>query len=235
MKSIMEEASSIAKAIEKGWQRAGKPQEFTVKVFEEPQKNFIGLTTKPAKIGLFFEPSSIKTPENKDKRFDSRAHRPLPQRSFKEEVANEFQKTNQRQERPAQKRFSSPQDKHTLNKPQEKAAGSFEKNLDKNKQQRNDFQSSKDTAFSSPWNEELTQSAKDWIKQSLQLVGANDQNFNAEIDRYALRITFLKQITQDGEHEKMLFRSWAYLIMQALRQKYKRPLKGLKIILMSNA
>ena len=44
MKSIMEEASSVAKAIEKGWQRAGKPQEFTVKVFEEPQKNFIGLT-----------------------------------------------------------------------------------------------------------------------------------------------------------------------------------------------
>lgn len=235
MKSIMEEASSIAKAIEKGWQRAGKPQEFTVKVFEEPQKNFIGLTTKPAKIGLFFEPSSIKSPENKDKRFDSRAHRPLPQRSFKEEVAHEFQKTNQRQERPTQKRFNSPQDKHTLNKPQEKSAGSFEKNLDKNKQQRNDFQSSKETAFSSPWNEELTQSAKDWIKQSLQLVGANDQNFNAEIDRYALRITFLKQITQDGEHEKMLFRSWAYLIMQALRQKYKRPLKGLKIILMSNA
>ncbi len=55
MKSIMEEASSIIKAIEKAWQRADKPQNFSVKVFEEPEKNFLGITTKSAKIGLFFD------------------------------------------------------------------------------------------------------------------------------------------------------------------------------------
>jgi len=55
MKSIMEEASSIAKAVEKGWERAGKPKEFTVRIFEEAQKNFIGMTTKPAKVGILFQ------------------------------------------------------------------------------------------------------------------------------------------------------------------------------------
>ncbi len=59
MKSIMEEASTIVKAIEKGWARAGKPQEFTVKIFEEPQKNIFGITTKPAKIALFFNEQVI--------------------------------------------------------------------------------------------------------------------------------------------------------------------------------
>jgi predicted RNA-binding protein Jag len=54
MKSLMEEASSIAKAIENGWIRAGKPKEFTVKVHEEPVKNFFGITTQPAKVGIFF-------------------------------------------------------------------------------------------------------------------------------------------------------------------------------------
>ena len=54
MKSLMEEASSISKAIEKGWTNAGKPKEFTIKIYEEPQKNFIGMTTRPAKIGIFF-------------------------------------------------------------------------------------------------------------------------------------------------------------------------------------
>ncbi len=54
MKSIVEEASSIVKAIEKAWIRAGKPASFQVKVFEEPQKNFFGLTIRSAKIGLFF-------------------------------------------------------------------------------------------------------------------------------------------------------------------------------------
>jgi len=54
MKSLMEEASSISKAIEKGWLNAGKPAEFTIKVYEEAEKNFFGMTTKPAKIGIFF-------------------------------------------------------------------------------------------------------------------------------------------------------------------------------------
>ncbi len=39
MKSIMEEASSIAKAVEKGWMKAGCPKEFSVKVFENAEKN----------------------------------------------------------------------------------------------------------------------------------------------------------------------------------------------------
>jgi predicted RNA-binding protein Jag len=68
MKSIMEEASSIIKAIEKGWASAGQPKEFTIKIFEEPQKNFIGLTTRPAKIGIFFQESAQKeAPSRKQK------------------------------------------------------------------------------------------------------------------------------------------------------------------------
>lgn len=54
MKSIIEEASSIAKAIEQAWQRAGKPLEFSIKVFQIPQKNFFGFTKVSAKIGIFF-------------------------------------------------------------------------------------------------------------------------------------------------------------------------------------
>jgi predicted RNA-binding protein Jag len=54
MKSIIEEASSIAKAIEQAWERAGKPLEFSIKVFQLPQKNFFGFTKVSAKIGIFF-------------------------------------------------------------------------------------------------------------------------------------------------------------------------------------
>lgn len=56
MKSIIEEASSISKAIKNGWIKAGRPQEFSVKIFEEPEKGFLGLFTKKrAKIGIFFK------------------------------------------------------------------------------------------------------------------------------------------------------------------------------------
>lgn len=51
----MEEASSIVKAIEAAWIRAEKPREFSVKVFEEPEKNFFGMVTKSAKIAFIYK------------------------------------------------------------------------------------------------------------------------------------------------------------------------------------
>lgn len=55
MKSIVEEASSIGKAIEQAWNRAGKPADFSVKIFEEAKKNLFGFVAQSAKIGLFFD------------------------------------------------------------------------------------------------------------------------------------------------------------------------------------
>lgn len=54
MKSVIQEASSLMKAIEKGWEKAGSPNEFTVKVLEQAERNFIGLTTKQAKVCILF-------------------------------------------------------------------------------------------------------------------------------------------------------------------------------------
>lgn len=65
MKSIIEEAPSILKAIEKAWVRAGNPREFSVKIFEEAQKSFFGLTTKQAKVGVFFEIEPIQADSHK--------------------------------------------------------------------------------------------------------------------------------------------------------------------------
>lgn len=85
MKSIMEEASSVAKAIEKAWESAGKPTDFSIKVFEEPKKNFIGLTVQSAKVGIFFEEKVVKTEQRVERnrprpeapRRDSQAPKPL--------------------------------------------------------------------------------------------------------------------------------------------------------------
>lgn len=65
MKSIIQEASSIAKAIEEGWTKAQKPQQFSVKILEEAEKNFLGLTRKSAKVAIFFDEMSSKPAEHK--------------------------------------------------------------------------------------------------------------------------------------------------------------------------
>ena len=205
MKSIMEEASSVAKAIEKGWARAGKPQEFTVKVFEEAQTSFFGfITSKPAKIGLFFQEQTISQPMRHQK---DRA----PQNSPKKYTANV-----QAQQQPARQ----PQLRQPAAAPQ---------------QPRPERAPRTDLHSTTPWSPELMDAAQEWVKDSLQLMSLSSVSFNTEADRYALKFTFSKPLLELSEKEKMLFRSWAYLIMQALRQKFKRPLKGLKVILTSNA
>lgn len=59
MNSIVQEASSVAKAVEAAWVKAGKPQKFSVRIFEEAEKNFFGITSKPAKIALLFEKKDV--------------------------------------------------------------------------------------------------------------------------------------------------------------------------------
>lgn len=197
----MEEASSIAKAIEKGWARAGKPQEFTVKVFEEAQKNFIGMTTKPAKIGLFFEENSIASA-----------------------------KQGSRDRMPVRKTQPS----HTQKQPQGQQSQPRHAQTQPQRQERPQPQQRKEAPTTSPWSNELIEAAREWVQDSLTMLGQKNATFSVDVDRYALKLQFNQLITKNGDREKMLFRAWAYLIMQALRQKFKRPLKGLKIILMSN-
>lgn len=62
MKSVVAEASSISKAIEKALNDAKNPQEFSVKILETPLKNFLGFTIRSAKIALMFtEPKAKKS------------------------------------------------------------------------------------------------------------------------------------------------------------------------------
>lgn len=82
MKSIMEEASTISKAIENAWNRAGQPQEFTVKILEHPKTTFFGLKTeKSAKIAFFFN-------EVPHKGKDHIAARPMQQKSHQKTLDN---------------------------------------------------------------------------------------------------------------------------------------------------
>ena len=98
MKSLIEEASSIIKAIEKAWEQAGKPQSFSVKIFEEPESNFLGFNKKPAKVGIFFEETLKET-------LRSNNH----QRSYNKEADHRNgAHTENREARPSRSNFSGP-------------------------------------------------------------------------------------------------------------------------------
>ncbi len=180
MKSIMEQAGSIVKAIEKAWNRAGKPQDFSVKVFEHEQKNFFGMTTKPAKIGIFFEEKPVSVSSK-----DRRVRKKYTPTQVKQQPVRPFQKT----ENP-----------------------SFEKRQ-------------------ILWNDEMVNTAQDWVKKTLVLMGLPNIQFNAKVVGKNLKFEFDTPVIGNRMKEKQLFRSFAYLIMATLRNQFKQEFRDLKIVL----
>jgi len=62
MKSLLQEGSSVATAIEKAWTEAGKPIEFTIKILAQGEKSFLGLSKEPAIISLLYDPKKQTAP-----------------------------------------------------------------------------------------------------------------------------------------------------------------------------
>lgn len=115
MKSLVEEASTIVKALEKAWTRAGKPQTFSVKIFEEEETNFFGFTKKSAKVGIFFEETQPSANETKKTPLHGNAAQNNNQRPFRSRDNrrdNQSQQNRQGGDNKQKHRSSSGQGQH---------------------------------------------------------------------------------------------------------------------------
>jgi hypothetical protein len=209
MKSIMEEASSIFKAIENAWKRAGQPQDFSVKVFEEPQRNFFGLTVKSAKIGLFFDEKSLaKTkvtpPANPKPKIESQ---PKPQ-----------------QEKPVNQKKSAPQKNKESMPPKKTPAPTQPKPV---------MQPKAVESSESIWSPDMVKAAQEWMRTTLSYMNMSHVNFSITLSKYYIHFNFDSKLFGNTMKEKSFFRSCAYLIMTSLRNKFKKEFRGLKVVLSS--
>jgi len=175
MKSIIFEAPSIAKAVEQSWKKAGKPQQFSVKILEEEEKNFLGMTKKPAKIAIFFDEATI-TQKTKDTTPKS--------------------KKVKREQKPEIK--------------------------------------TKKTARRSNWNMQMTTIAKKWTGDMLNLMNLSHIKFSTTTTNNNIRFHFKAPLLKNEREQKILFSNFAFLLMQTLRYKFKKPFRNLKVVFTSN-
>lgn len=180
MKSIIEEASSITKAVESAWKQANQPMEFSVRIFELPQRNIFGFTTKSAKIGIFFEESK--------KSEKAVVVKPQPQPAKEKEI---------------------------IAKPAPVAPA-------KNKKVEREL--------GEPWNNDMVTYVNDWFKKLFEQLNV-DRHVTIKPEKYHLRISFNKALFDQEEKNKAFYRSSAHLLLQSVRNAFKRPLKGFKVIL----
>lgn len=187
MKSIIQEASSIVKAIEKGWIAAGKPKEFSIRIYEEPKKNFIGLTVQSAKIGIFFEEKKIETPKPVKKADAVHSKKASIPPVSKPAVEPKWEREE-----------VEPQDAERV-----------------------------------MWNDEMIEAAQSWLNEALRLINST-ASYKTEVSEYQLTFNLEQQPAQDIQQAKQLVRNLSALLLQAMRHKFKRPMRGFKVLIIFN-
>ncbi len=242
MKSIIEQASSIVKAIEKAWNQAEQPKEFAIKIFEKEERNFFGMTTKPAKIAIFFgdKPIVHEKPTQKP-RPEIKECRPATIKAMPEKIVQKPE--NRSPIKPEEQRKSSIQQQVSLKqtKPQQtidrttsaqKSTSTRQQPVEKKQSVVATPKEEKAPRIPAAWNETMVNSADNWLKHTLDLMNMSGHHFNSEIAGKNLKLIFHAPLLVDIAHEKQLFRSFAHLIISSLRNQYKQEIRDLKVILL---
>lgn len=251
MKSIMHEASSLAKAIEQGWEKAGKPTDFSIKILEKPQKNFFGLTTHPAKIALYFDERSIgghpqrsdahRQPKPRDlrevpPRSPEREQRPQQQRhteSRRPEVRTIEQRPLDRERSPERARpeqRTEPDFAKATTERHPRTESRVESDFTQDEMSRQPQQHA-GARQEAQWNEAMTDYAREWLDVVLPESVGKRVGFTIEPNNLYLRITFESPVLENQEKEKRLYASLSLLILEALKRRFKVGLRKHKIIL----
>ncbi|MCL4229732.1 hypothetical protein KJZ61_03545 [Candidatus Dependentiae bacterium] len=204
MKSIIQEASSIAKAVELAWAKAGKPQQFSIKIFQESEKNFLGMTSKPAKIAFIFNDTQDSTNKIVKKHIEQSKQLRTSQPQPKEFKKQEREKGTQLQElSPTPKVSTTPKDQEVSSK------------------------------TSTLWITEHSEFVRTWLQDILQSLGYQQVKFSLDTQKQLLKIHFSVPLINDAAKEKHLFRNIAFLMLQSLRREFKRPLRHARVVLLS--
>jgi predicted RNA-binding protein Jag len=212
MKSMLLEASSVLKAVEKAWADSGKPREFTIKILEEGEKNFLGFSKRPAIVSIAFDPK--KVPVEREKTSSSSQHATKwGERGRSDQQRN----TGDRGQKKEFGRLSSAPARPVRER-------TFERTENKRPfAQESDFEN---------WTEELGNDVKVVLKEAVSIMGGQE-TFTTRLDKKMLMISFNEPLCEKAEDERQLFASLSYMLIQILKKKHKKKFKGYHIILNS--
>jgi predicted RNA-binding protein Jag len=213
MKSMLHEASSIAKAIEKAWVESGKPLEFTVNVLEPGEKNFLGFSKKPAIVSITYDPKK-------------QVVRPAGRRDFSANAAKASKPVlvKQRDERrpevkPRREVFGADRQERQPERART-TLGSVATHPVQPRMPEHDEQ----------WTPELISDIQDTFKEMIQLLNISIP-YSVKADRRMLSIMFDQAIAHNPEDQRQLFASLSYLAIQFLKKKHKKKLRGFHIMI----
>jgi len=241
MKSMLYEASSVMKAIEKAWAESGHPSEFTVKVLEREEKNFFGFTKKPAVVSIAYDPRKQQLEKNNERSRDKKASSGRNDRSNDTRDTRSDSRSDNRNDRPLrQNSFDkdgsmSRKDGHVSHNTKQN-----QQNAQPQQAQRHRFVESEpvkqpektQSDMIEGWTPELVDQVVVWMKEMLAIMGIQSKA-TTKIDRKALMVNFDNVLLDSPEDERLLFINMSFALIQFLKKKHKKKFRGFHIIIQS--
>lgn len=255
MKSIVQEASSVAKAIEKGLEKVGNPRDFSIKVLEYPEKNFFGLTTKPAKIAVYCDDKQRKSHEfhpvvgeRKDEteprgrgrdrdRYEKRDYDET--RSSRSERPERSERSESRQQN--NRRRDGGSARPMAHKPAAAAHSETNEEAPVRRRTQEERPATPRPASEVPevrrrepatphWTPEIVQYVREWLNQVLGYMGRT-VSFSIEQDGFHVRIVLDTALFDDAEHERRVLASLSLLILETCKHLFKVNLRDHRVVL----
>ncbi len=251
MQSLVQEAATIEKAVAQAWRKAGNPAQFQVKVLEEPERNFLGMVTRSAKIAIMFEagaqaakqPSTEKKQQHPSKESSTKQQRSQKDRT-QQERGDKSRDTQQErngqgrkaeQKRPERRKEQQSQDKSkqqkTEKQPQEQQKKKTEQQEEPAQEKDKTQQQSKQKKPQSLWTQERVTHASNWLRDVLDRMGYENVSFTIEPQNLYLRIELSDHLLSRKDREKQLLASLSSLMMATMQRQYKKAFRGHKVVL----
>ena len=253
MRSLVQEAANIQKAIEQAWNKAGNPTEFQVKILEEPERNFFGMVTRSAKVAIIFEEKQPQRDKKKQADKHKKQKRSAQESQTKQQPEQQQKQKHshdQQQYKDKQKQQSREQEQAQpqQRKEEQQKAAAREQDTQKaeHKQQKQQQQqspekqektadkqegTSKREKPKSLWTPERVEYAQKWLRELLNTMGYENISFTAEPQNLYLRIELSDHLLTRRDQEKQLLASLASLMMATMQRNYKKAFRGHKVVL----
>jgi predicted RNA-binding protein Jag len=218
MKSILQDASTVKKAINRGWEEAGQPAEFTIKVLDFGEKNFIGFVRRPAIVSITYRLKRLKGSQERMVR--RRGEKSVGTGkgvigSTKDSYGKQSRMENSVG---VKKTVGNCLSRRVLPLGKVAQADNGQKqNLDSNE-----------------WRAEYVDFVLTRLKE-LSTVAGFSESFESKVDKQILTVIFDKNVPVSAEEEKLFYASLSYLLMQFLKKKHRKKFQGLQLIFANNS
>lgn len=224
MKSIIQNGKSVEQAIEKAWETAGEPEEFTVKILDSGEKGFMGFTKRLTIISFTYPEKAERQANDQRREFrrDRDQRRDFHQRGRENREGKESREGREnrdgKQERRTQlrERFEPRPQRHAEPRTEPRIQESRPTELQ---------QADNEPA---EWTPEFITIVETDLKEMLKLMGFTAPIAN-QVSGKSLTINLDEELLAEISSERTLCASFSYLILQSVKRRLRKKLRGFRL------